>query len=271
MSLSRVVTQSRELGIGGSDAMRIMKGDWVSLFLEKTGRKMPVNLDDNFSVQLGKHTESFHGDWFAKMTGWKVVEPEPFYVSSEHPHMFCHLDRWIRDRDTFVELKHSNERSSAVEAAKYYLPQLTHCSIVVGVSECWISVILGNREPDYQHVTIGEAYRKELIETVAAFWWHVENDEEPMNPPVAKLEKIEKAAIDSVLIGGLRSYDMSRSNVWADLASAWLATRDAAETNVQASKGLKELMPEDGRDAFGHGVVIRRDRAGRLALRVKED
>ena len=39
--------------IGGSDMRRIMEGDWISLWEEKTGRKKPDDLSDVLPVQLG--------------------------------------------------------------------------------------------------------------------------------------------------------------------------------------------------------------------------
>ena len=39
--------------LGGSDAVRIMEGDWHTLWKEKTGRQEPANLDRVLPVQLG--------------------------------------------------------------------------------------------------------------------------------------------------------------------------------------------------------------------------
>jgi hypothetical protein len=52
-------TFDRTTGIGATDARLIMAGDWHQLWLEKTKRAQPPNLDDIFRVQLGKVTESF--------------------------------------------------------------------------------------------------------------------------------------------------------------------------------------------------------------------
>ena len=50
--------------IGGSDMRRIMEGDWISLWEEKTGRKKPDDLSDVLPVQLGTFTEQFNINWF---------------------------------------------------------------------------------------------------------------------------------------------------------------------------------------------------------------
>ena len=38
--------------IGGSDARRIMAGDWHTLWLEKTGQQEPADLSDNLQFRL---------------------------------------------------------------------------------------------------------------------------------------------------------------------------------------------------------------------------
>src|SRR5215218_8597911 len=85
---------NRNTGIGGSDAKKILDGDWHSLWLEKTGQKEPETLDHIFRVQLGKWTEPFHVDWFAKVTKFDV-QPA---TAERHPHhqfMFAHFDAWV--------------------------------------------------------------------------------------------------------------------------------------------------------------------------------
>ena len=58
--------------LGGSDAIRIMEGDWHTLWLEKTGRQEPANLDRVLPVQIGIVTEELNKQWFAQETGHKL-------------------------------------------------------------------------------------------------------------------------------------------------------------------------------------------------------
>ena len=46
--------------IGGTDATRIMKGNWHDLWLEKTGQKEPEDLSDVIAVQIGIATEEYN-------------------------------------------------------------------------------------------------------------------------------------------------------------------------------------------------------------------
>ena len=43
--------------IGGTDAIRIMNGEWAELYQEKVGLVEPKDLTDVFAVQLGAFTE----------------------------------------------------------------------------------------------------------------------------------------------------------------------------------------------------------------------
>ena len=50
--------------IGGSDAVRIMEGDWHTLWKEKTGRQEPEDLSWVLPVQIGILTEKKNKEWF---------------------------------------------------------------------------------------------------------------------------------------------------------------------------------------------------------------
>ena len=52
--------------IGGSDAVRLVNGDWENLYLEKIGEKQPDDLSDNLQVQIGIATEQLNVEWFVK-------------------------------------------------------------------------------------------------------------------------------------------------------------------------------------------------------------
>src|SRR5574337_929956 len=60
---------ARRLGIGASDAAAIMSGDWLPLWLEKTGKQEPKDLSGEFAPMLGHVTELFNLYWYEKVTG----------------------------------------------------------------------------------------------------------------------------------------------------------------------------------------------------------
>ena len=61
---------------------------------------------------------------------------------------------------------------------------------------------------------------------------------------------------------------MSASNSWAEFAALFCNTRAAFLDHERAKSELKTLMPEDAREAIGHGVRGRRSRSGAVSFDV---
>jgi len=47
---------------------------------------------------------------------------------------------------------------------------------------------------------------------------------------------------------------MSSSNAWAEFAAVFRSTRSAFLEHEKANVELKGLLPEDAKEAFGHGI-----------------
>ena len=62
--------------LGGSDANRIMRGDWHTLWLEKTKRQEPEDLSWNLPVQIGLHTETVNQMSLKKKQELHPVDPD---------------------------------------------------------------------------------------------------------------------------------------------------------------------------------------------------
>jgi hypothetical protein len=63
---------------------------------------------------------------------------------------------------------------------------------------------------------------------------------------------------------------MSQSNSWAEFADVYLRTREAHGEHERARAELKALVPEDAKEASGHGVRARRSKAGAITFDVLE-
>jgi len=59
---------------------------------------------------------------------------------------------------------------------------------------------------------------------------------------------------------------MSQSNSWAELAGLFQSTRSAFLEHERARTGLKELVPDDAKEAFGHGVRAKRSKSGAVSF-----
>jgi hypothetical protein len=103
-------------------------------------------------------------------------------------------------------------------------------------------------DPLYQHL---------LLTAELKFWRCVENGEPPhlfgIEPPRPRIEAI-------------RTVDMSGSNAWAEFASLYRLTRPAALDHDRAKTELKALVPEDAKEASGHGVRAKRSKSGAVSF-----
>jgi hypothetical protein len=62
--------------------------------------------------------------------------------------------------------------------------------------------------------------------------------------------------------------DMSSSNAWAEFSSLFRRTREAHLEHENAKAELKGLMPEDAKEAIGHGIRARRSKSGAVSFDV---
>lgn len=63
---------------------------------------------------------------------------------------------------------------------------------------------------------------------------------------------------------------MSTSNAWVEFAALFRETRQAFLDHERAKVELKALMPEDAKEATGHGVRARRSKAGAVSFDLLE-
>jgi hypothetical protein len=63
---------------------------------------------------------------------------------------------------------------------------------------------------------------------------------------------------------------MSNSNSWGEFAGLFRSTRQAFLDHERAKTELKALMPEDAREATGHGVRAKRSKSGAVSFDLLE-
>ena len=169
--------------LGGSDAIRIMEGDWHTLWLEKTGRQKPANLDRVLPVQIGIVTEQLNKQWFAQETGHKLLS-----ASNQHEFTdgFRHasLDGMVNvsDKICVLECKHTNANNTLENVIRKYMPQLQHYMQVAMMDRAYLSVIFGNMRYEWCEIQYDNEYIKMLYEMEDNFWkQHILTDKEPAN------------------------------------------------------------------------------------------
>jgi predicted phage-related endonuclease len=266
--LSKEELAARRRGIGGSDARRIMDGDWLNLYLEKIGEKEEEY--DEFAIppNIGHATEAFN----RKLTGHKINLPiEGPCVTIAHPietHMLCHLDGRGRHpvKGPFAaEFKHVNQfaKKDGVEhqVERYYW-QLQHNLFVGGFRHLIFGVFFGTLDHDIIWVEPDTPKLNELLDAEREFWDHVER-RKPPSPrgefaDVGSLPRIEKEA--------MREVAMHTSNHLGVLAAAWLEKRQPAKDFEDAAKEIKGLVEPDVCRIYGHGIQVTRSKAGALTI-----
>ena len=261
LGLSPEDLKRRRSFIGGSDANRIMNGDWLSLWEEKTGRKEAENLSDVLPVMLGQWTEEFNRYWYEKQTGRLVTNEGDWGVSESHGFMASTVDGLTpteAGERAIFEAKHVNPFGDIENVVQRYMPQLHHNAFVHGVDWAVLSVLIGTMKWEAFEVQVDPIYLGKLIEREAAFWSHVTSDEPPHDP-----DAVQAPAPD---VSEMREVDMTGDNMWAASAVDWLEHKDAAGKFRKAEKILKELVANDVRHAFGAGVQVKRAKNGSLRI-----
>lgn len=245
-------------GLGGSDAKKVMDGDWLELWEQKTGRAEGDDLSGILAVQMGSWTEALNRYWFTRETGIEIsIEDCEHLVHAEHTFMRANLDG--KTIGAIFEAKHTGQYGKDEEIVSRYYPQCQHLMAVAGEIFCHLSVFFGNSRWAYFEIAADPDYQAGLIEREAEFWGYVERNEAPPT-------EVESEAV-TIALDDMREVDLAGNNAWAAGAADWLENRDGAKVFKAAEKTLKELVEPDVKLATGHGIKVLRSKAGALTIR----
>jgi len=251
--------------IGGSDARIIMGSDeaaLVRLWREKRGEVGPEDLSGNLAVQLGKVTEALNRNWYERNTGRTVGDVQRLVKHSAIPWMAATLDGIVEGIGAVFEAKFMLPWSFSEEAAtEKYMAQLQHNMWVTHLRSAVLSIITGGGKWVEITIPLDPLYLSVLVSAEKKFWRCVMSGEPPhlinAEPPRPRIEAV-------------RIVDMSSSNSWAEFAALFRNTRSAFLDHERAKSELKALMPEDAKEAIGHGVQAKRSKSGAVSFDVLE-
>ena len=146
-------------------------------------------------------------------------------------------------------------------AAEKHMAQLQHNMWVTNSRSAVLSIITGGgkwveitlpADPLYQHL---------LLTAEKKFWRCVQDGETPrlfgIEPPRPRLAAV-------------RVVDMTASNSWAEFAATFRTTRAAFQEHEGAKAELKKLVPEDAKEAAGHGIRAKRSKNGAISFELTE-
>jgi predicted phage-related endonuclease len=234
----------------------------LRLWREKRGEVEPEDLSGNLVVQLGVATEDLNRRWYESNTGHVLADIQRQIRHSALRWMAATLDGRVEATGAVFEAKSMLPWAFSEEAAaEKYMPQLQHNMWVVAARGAVLSVITGggkwveittHADPLYQHLIV-TAERK--------FWRCVESGEPPrlfgVAPPKPRIEAV-------------RIVDMSGSNSWAEFAGLFRSTRQAFLDHERSKAELKALIPENAKEAIGHGICAKRSKSGAVSFDLLE-
>jgi predicted phage-related endonuclease len=247
--------------IGGSDARIIMGKDekaLLRLWREKRGEEPPLDLAGVLVVQLGLATEDLNRRWYEFNAGHRVSDVQRHAVHRTLPWMAATLDGLVKETGAVFEAKFMLPWSFSEEAAaEKHMAQLQHNMLVAGTKKSVLSIITGGGKWVELSIGADPIYQTILIAAEKAFWRAVKTGESPAlfdcEPP--------KPRIEAVLV-----VDMNASNSWAEFANLFRETREAHAEHERAKSELRALMPEDAKEAIGHGIRAKRSKSGAVSF-----
>jgi predicted phage-related endonuclease len=255
----------RRAFIGGSDARIIMGDDEAALlrlWREKRGEVEPVDLSGNLIVQLGNATEELNRRWFERNTGHVITDVQRQVFHPVKRWMAATLDGKVEGTGAVFEAKFALPWTFSEEAAaEKHMAQLQHNAWVIAARSAVLSIITGGGKWVEMTIPADPLYQHLLLTAEKKFWRCVETGEPPhlfgVEPPRPRVEAV-------------RIVDMSASNSWAEFAATYRRTRPAYQEHEGAKADLKRLVPEDAREAIGHGVRARRSKSGAVSFDLLE-
>jgi predicted phage-related endonuclease len=251
--------------IGGSDARLIMGDDaaaLVRLWREKRGELEPEDLTDNLIVQLGSVTEELNRRWYQRNTGQVITAVQRHLQHPVIKWMAATLDGLIDPGGAVFEAKFMLPWTFSEEAAvEKHMAQLQHNMWVANARSAVLSIITGGGKWVELTVYADPLYQHLLLTAEKKFWRCVIDGQEPrlfgVEPPRPRLAAI-------------RIVDMSGSNSWAEFASSFRRTRPAFVEHEAVKADLKKLVPEDAKEAVGHGLRAKRSKSGAISFELVE-
>jgi predicted phage-related endonuclease len=254
-------SETRRSFIGGSDARTIMGSDEAALtqlWREKRGEVEPEDLSGNLIVQLGTATEDLNRHWYERNTRQVVTDVQRRVVHPVKRWMAATLDGMVEATGAVFEAKFMLPWSFSEEAAaEKHMAQLQHNMWVTASRTAALSIITGGGKWVEMTIPADPLYQHLLLTAEKKFWRCVENGETPhlfgVETPRPRIEAV-------------RIVDMTSSNSWAEFAGVFCQTRTAFLNHEVAKTELKKLVPEDAKEAVGHGIRAKRSKSGAISF-----
>jgi hypothetical protein len=230
----------------------------LRLWREKRGEAEPEDLSGNLIVQLGVVTEPLNRSWYERNSGHLITDVQRHIRHPINRWLAATLDGMVEGTGAVFEAKFMLPWSFSEEAAaEKHMAQLQHNMWITNAKTAVLSVITGGGKWVEITLPADALYQHLLLTAERKFWRCVETGEAP------RLFTIE---VPRPRVQAVRIVDMSGSNSWAEFAGIFQSTRGAFLEHERAKAELKALMPEDAKQAIGHGLRAKRSRSGAVSF-----
>lgn len=235
----------------------------IRLWREKRGEVEAMDLSGELIVQLGTITEDLNRSWYERTSGNRVEDVQRRVRHPVHKWMGATLDGRVQETGAVFEAKFMLPWNfSEHAAAEKHMAQLQHNMWVIAARSAVLSIITGGGKWVEMTISADPLYQHLLLTAEKRFWRCVKSGELPVlfgiEPPRPKVEAV-------------KTVDMSGSNAWAEFGTVYRQTREAALEHERAKTELKALVPDDAKEASGHGVRAKRSKSGAVSLELLQE
>lgn len=172
--------------IGGSDAVKVWRGEWPELYELKREPAAQELLNQSLPVNIGKALEDFNRKWYFDHTDFPVRystqwKNEPF-TSEKYKWRRATPDGLVLIQNTehIWEAKAVNPFWNPANLIELYRPQLMHLMDVTSLKDYAIlSVLYLNNRWEKYHIPYDPEMAAQLLKMEKAFYWHLELNIEP--------------------------------------------------------------------------------------------
>ena len=181
LGLTREQLIERRKGLGGSDAAKIIAGEWYELWLEKTGRAEAKAILSPWDAAVRHTLEPLILDWYEETTGHPITRRGETVVCQAHPILRCNLDGFDAALAKPIDAKALNiwTPEPLKWAIEHYTPQIHHQMICTEAEQGALYVSLGMKEPELVEIAYDEFFAAAYIERCVEFWRYVETNKPP--------------------------------------------------------------------------------------------
>ena len=251
----------RRYFIGGSDARIIMGNDeaaLIRLWREKRGEDEPEDLSGNLVVQLGVATEELNRRWYRANSGQVLTDVQRRIRHPVLRWMAATLDGRVEATGAVFEAKFMLPWSFSEEAAaEKYMPQLQHNMWVVAAAKrCPLSdhrrrQMGRDHHPRRSALSASDCHRRTQVLALCR----------ERRAAAAVRGRATKPRLQAV-----RIVDMSASNAWAEFAGLFREPGTPSSSTSRPEPSSRALMPEDAKEAIGHGIRAKRSKSGAVSF-----